>query len=169
MSKSYALDSANIRHKLDVITYFFSHEMTIDSPVQNVWHHMLNYHEWNPDHIGAKVERLAGAKNEEGEVILEYKWSGDGYASPTIIETIKVIPTKKIVWALYMPDSGASNEIGFVDFSLQESNGKTVFVYSAYGWGNSSAIGNDKAAFHDSVEAQLNKLLPTLKAYVEGA
>jgi uncharacterized protein YndB with AHSA1/START domain len=167
MSKSDRRDDAGILSRLDVNTYFFSYEMTIDRPIHAVWRHMLNYRQWNPAHIGAKVERLAGDQNEEGEVILESKRSGEGYAPPIIIETVKIIPNEKIVWALYMPDSGAANEIGFVDFSLQDVDGKTRFTYCSYGWGNSSLIGNDRKAFEASVMKTLDEQLPALKEYVE--
>jgi uncharacterized protein YndB with AHSA1/START domain len=167
MSHDDARDRASMLSQLDVNTYYFSYEMTIDSPIPNVWQHMLNYHDWNPDHVGAKVERLAGEKHQEGEVILESKRTGNGFAPPTIVETVKVIPNKKIVWALYMLGSGASQEIGFVDFSLQETEGRTQFTYQSYGWGNSAAIGHDKKAFQEAVTESLRTLLSALKAYVE--
>jgi len=158
-----------ILSSLDVKTYFFNYEMTLDSPPHKVWPHMLDYTGWNPGHIGAQLERLAGTRNEEGEIILEYKKSGDGYAPPIIIETVKMIPNEKIVWALYDPHSGATNGIVFVDFSLQEVNGKTKFTYHSYGWGAGSAIGEDMSAFRNSVMEAVGKQLPALKSYVEAA
>jgi uncharacterized protein YndB with AHSA1/START domain len=167
MSASDRRDEADILSGLDVKTYCFSYEMTIDKPAQAVWRHMLNYRKWNPAHIGAKVTRLTGDENEEGEIILESKKSGEGYAAPIIIETVKIIPNEKIVWALYQPEDGAASEIGFVDFSLQETGDKTRFTYRSYGWGRSSLIGNDPKAFRDSVMKALDEQLPALKEFVE--
>ena len=169
MNRSHQNDSTNRLATLGVDTYSVSYEMTIDSPIHNVWNHMLNYHEWNPEHFGAKVERLGGDQNKEGEIILEYKKTDDGYAPPIVIETVKSIPNKQIVWAIYAPDSGASKGIGFVDFSLREVNKGTEFTYNCYGWqfASEGTNENNRRMLHQSALEQLGRILPALKAYVE--
>src|SRR3569833_3531602 len=94
MNKASNSGGDSILSRLDVNTYFFSYDMIIDRPVQKVWPELANYHAWNPAHKGAKVERLAGEKSKEGEVILEYKKDGHGFAPPIIIETIKMLPNE---------------------------------------------------------------------------
>lgn len=167
MTESMHLGGASLISRLDVNTYFFNYEMIIEREVENVWPQMLNYPAWNPNYSGAKFERLAGSKDEQGEVLLVQRKTGGGYAPAVIIETVKILPNKKIVWALYSPNSGASTDIGFVDFSLRPANGNTLFTYSSYGWGTASVVGRDRAAFRKSVEDQLDEILPALKAFVE--
>ena len=151
------------------LTYSAHYEMVIASPIKRVWQHMLNYHDWNPDHKGARVERLAGEPNQEGETILEYKKMPEGYAPPIIIETVKVLPERQIVWALYAPESGASKGIGFVDFSLTDRGGQTGFLYNCYGWMSHDTYGSDRASLDRIIVEQTARLLPELKAYVESA
>jgi uncharacterized protein YndB with AHSA1/START domain len=169
MSERSQVNATNTLSRLDVHPYFMDYDMTIEGPIEKVWHHMIHYLDWNPAHFGAKVERLSGTENAEGEVILEHKKSGDGHAPAIIIETVKIIPNEKIVWALYMPDTGASTGIGFVDFSLASVNGKTKFTYRLYGWGNSSVVGPDRKAFQKSIMEAVGQQLPALKARVEAS
>ena len=112
-------------------TLVLHHEIIIDRPVRDVWPELFNYNTWNPQHIGAKVERVAGQPGNEGEIILESKKSGDGYLPPIVIETVKVVPFKQLVWKMYKPQE--TPEITFVDFSLDEVGNTTRFVYNSYG------------------------------------
>ena len=169
MSENHLGNSVATMAHRGVATHAVRFEMTIDSAVSNVWRHMINYTEWNPDHIGARVERIAGEKNQQGEVILEYKKADVGYAAPGVIETVTLIPNERIVWALYGPDMGPANGIWFVDFSLQDADGKTLFTYNLYGWMKTVEDGrkSEKAGFQASVLESLQRILPALKAYVE--
>jgi hypothetical protein len=141
----------------------------IDRPAHVVFERMINYHEWNPEHIGARVERLAGEKNQLGEVILEFKKTASGYEPPVLIETVKLVPNKQIVWALYMPPDDNPTVMSFVDFSLSDEGGKTAFEYRLYGSiKNVDADPNlERAALTRSILTRLNELSPALKAHVE--
>ena len=77
------------------------HELIINKPVSDVWPELFRYNIWNPAHIDAKVERVSGEENQEGEIILEEKKTEDGFLPPIVIETVKVVPLKKLVWKLY--------------------------------------------------------------------
>jgi hypothetical protein len=95
-----------------------------------VWSELFKYNQWNPQHIGAKVIRLAGTPDQEGYIVLEYKKSGSGYEEPIVIEIVKLIPYQKLVWRLY--DQQAHPIVGYVDFSLSDQGADTKFAYDAY-------------------------------------
>lgn len=150
-------------------TYSVNYQLVIDRPVHIVFERMINYHDWNPEHIGAKVERLAGEKNQLGEIILEFKKGPNGYEAPVLIETAKFVLNKQIVWALYMPPNDNPTVISFVDLSLREEGGKTLFTYNLYGSIKDldGAYNVDRSAFEQSILTRLNEVLPALKAHVE--
>jgi hypothetical protein len=107
------------------------HEIMIERPVTDVWPRLFEYNQWNPEHIGAKVTRVAGQPNQEGDVRLEFKRNGDAYLPPMVLEIVKVLPFKKVVWRMYEPQEG-SPEIYFVDLTLEALGDKTKFVYNSY-------------------------------------
>jgi hypothetical protein len=151
-------------------TYAVTYEITIDRRAHDIWPRMINYQEWNPEHFGAKVQRLAGEKNKEGEIIVERKKTEGGYAPPMVIETVRVIPDKTIVWALYAPDTGASNGISFVDFTLREMSGKCLFTYNLYGWRRANGTSEaEKIAHQEAVMARVRTIFLALKEHAENA
>lgn len=149
--------------------YAVTHDHVIDRPAYAIWPHMLEYHQWNPEHRGARVERVRGNRNEAGEVIIERKRNGDGFAAPVLIETVAVIPNRKIVWALYSPEHGPSKGVAFVDFTLQHMGGVSVLIYNLYGWRDVAEALNqaDTATIQQDVIARLNKIFAAFKEYVE--
>ncbi len=153
----------------DVLTCSISYKMTINRPAREVWPHMLNYREWNPDHLGASIERLAGEADSQGEMILEYKKTAAGYQEPILIETVRLVPPETVVWAIYDPKLGAANGIWFVDFTLTEVEGRTHFQYRLCGWIKSApeALDPDKESVRRSLLNRLDEILPALKTYVE--
>ena len=150
-------------------TYSVNYQMVIGRPAPVVFERMINYHEWNPEHIGAKVERLAGEKNQLGEVILEYKKGPNGYEAPVLIETVKLVPDKQIVWALYMPPDDDPAVMSFVDFNLRDEGGEVVFEYRLYGSikDPNGTYTMERGAFEQTILSRLNEVLPALKAHVE--
>jgi hypothetical protein len=150
-------------------TYSVNYQLVIDRPVHIVFERMINYHDWNPEHIGARVERLAGERNQLGEIILEFKKKPDGYEAPMLIETVKLVRNKQIVWAFYTPPNDNPTVMSFVDFSLREEGGKTVFEYNLYGSIKDldGTYNVDRGAFEQSILTRLNEVLPALKAHVE--
>jgi uncharacterized protein YndB with AHSA1/START domain len=140
-------------------------EITIERPVKEVWPALFRYNEWNPYHIGAKVERICGAQDEVGDLLLEYKKTDEGFAAPVAVEIVKIVEFKKLVWKLSYPERALEID-GFVDFSLEPlPDGATHFVYNSY-----SEIPRDLSGDFSS-EAEfagvMTKVLQALKTYVE--
>jgi hypothetical protein len=117
--------------QLHTRTLVLHYEIMIDGTVNEVWPELFNYNTWNPQHIGAEVQRIAGERSRKGELILESKKSGDGYLPPILIETVEVIAFRKLVWKMYKPEE--SPEITFVDFTLEAMGERTRFTYNSYG------------------------------------
>ncbi len=139
-------------------------ELAIDKPVQAVWPTLFKYHLWNPEHIGAKVTRVAGTPDQEGDLILEYKKHGDAYLPPIAIEIVKIIPYRKLVWRLFEPGDNA--EMGFVDFTLETADNGTRLVYNSYGEIPLARLPELPSA--DELRAQLARIFGALKKYIEG-
>lgn len=137
-------------------------EVIIDRPAKQVWPLLFKYAQWNPEHIGAKVTRVAGTPEQEGDIVLEYKKSAEGYLPPIVIEIIKIIPYRKIVWKLYEPQAPENINVCFADFALEEKGRKTRFVYNSY-----SEIFNGKKPKEIPPQQRVTEILASLKRYVE--
>ena len=121
----------------------FRNEIIIDRPVEQVWPQLFKFMQWNPHHIGAKIIRLAGEPDCEGEIVLEYPKAANGYGPPVVIETVKVIPFEKLVWKLSEPqEKPQSYVVNFTDFSLESLDARTRFIYHSYFEVLKSALGS---------------------------
>ena len=150
----------------NICTVVLSGEITIDRPPQEVWPALFEYNRWNPDHIGAKVERIAGESHQEGEIILEHKKSGEGYLPPLMIETVKIIANRKLVWKLSSPN-GTDDGVGIVDFSLRENNDGTLFLYNCYSLAPATEDSNEVQMTQESAQPVIKTFMRELKKYTE--
>src|SRR5262249_35440406 len=151
----------------DLKAVAYGYEIIIDKPVHDVWPHLHDYLLWNPEHFGSKVETLAGRKGEKGQIVVERKPSGEGFAPPWFIETICAIPNERLVWAMYFPEGQASGT-GFVEFTLNPIGGKTLLIARGYGAYPSTFVGAiDKATLERSCNERVAAIIPKLKGYVE--
>jgi len=102
-------------------------EITINTPASEVWPFLFKAQEWKQS-IG-KLERVAGEPNQEGETIRVTPKGAEenqGY----YIKYVRVVEDRQLVIKIFnIPDDGT---VGFSDFSLFESNGKTHMIYDVY-------------------------------------
>lgn len=102
-------------------------EITINAPASEVWPFLFKAQEWKQS-IG-KLERVAGEPNKEGET-LRVTPKGAGEDQGYYIKYVRVIDNKQLVIKIFnIPDDGT---VGFSDFSLFESSGKTHMIYDVY-------------------------------------
>ena len=102
-------------------------EIMIDAPPSSVWPFLFRASQWKSS-IG-KLERVAGEPNTEGEtlrVIPEGAEADQGY----YIQYVRVVDNRQLVIKIFnIPDDGA---VGYSDFSLFGSDGKTHMIYDVY-------------------------------------
>ena len=102
-------------------------EITIEAPASSVWPFLFKTKEWKSS-IG-KLERVAGESNKEGEtlrVIPEGARESQGY----YIKYVRVVDNRQLVIKIFnIPDDGT---LGYSDFSLFESQGRTHMIYDVY-------------------------------------
>jgi hypothetical protein len=102
-------------------------EITIDAPASAVWPYLFKAQEWKQS-IG-KLERVAGKAMTEGET-LRVTPKGAGEDQGYYIKYVRVVENRQLVIKIFnIPDDGA---VGFSDFSLFESHGKTHMIYDVY-------------------------------------
>jgi len=102
-------------------------EITINAPASAVWPFLFNVKEWKGS-IG-KLERVAGEPNKEGET-LRVTPKGTGENQGYYIKYVRAVENRQLVIKIFnIPDDGA---MGYSDFSLFESNGKTHLIYDVY-------------------------------------
>jgi len=102
-------------------------EITINAPASKVWPFLFKAQEWKQS-IG-KLERVAGEPNKEGET-LRVTPKGAGEDQGYYIKYVRVVENRQLVIKIFnIPDDG---NVGFSDFSLFESNGKTHMIYDVY-------------------------------------
>jgi uncharacterized protein YndB with AHSA1/START domain len=102
-------------------------EITIDAPASAVWPYLFKAQEWKQS-IG-KLERVAGKPNTEGETI-RVTPKGAGEDRGYYIKYLRVVENHQLVIKIFnIPDDGS---VGFSDFSLFESHGKTHMIYDVY-------------------------------------
>lgn len=102
-------------------------EITINAPASAVWPYLFNVKDWKQS-VG-KLERVAGEPNKEGE-ILKVTPKGAGEDQGYYIKYVRVVENNQLVIKIFnIPDDGA---VGFSDFSLFESKGKTHLIYDVY-------------------------------------
>ena len=102
-------------------------EITIDAPASAVWPYLFNAKEWKQS-IG-KLERVAGEPMKEGET-LKVTPKGAGEGEGYYIKYVRVVENQQLVIKIFnIPDDGT---VGYSDFSLLESHGKTHMIYDVY-------------------------------------
>jgi uncharacterized protein YndB with AHSA1/START domain len=141
-------------------------DLTIDRSPEDVWRHLVQYEEWNPEYDDATVTTLAGDKDEEGEVVLIQK----AFGPPFEMTVAKLVPGEQLVWVIYSPESRGTEGISFIDITLRAiPGGSTQCTYSLYGWRKpQEGQGEfDRVAYESSIATRLDEVLPALKAYVE--
>jgi hypothetical protein len=102
-------------------------EIAIDAPASAVWPYLFDVKDWK-ESIG-KLERVAGEPMQEGET-LRVTPRGAGEDQGYYIKYVCVVENRQLVIKIFnIPDDGA---VGFSDFSLFESEGKTHMIYDVY-------------------------------------
>lgn len=103
-------------------------EMMIDAPRKAVWPYLLDFTSFNQTF--EKVELLSGEENCVGAVSLLTKLQGKWFMPPYLVKVIRVIPEEQIVWKMF-PREG-EGFFGFVDFRIEDNEGKTKFIDQLY-------------------------------------
>jgi hypothetical protein len=102
-------------------------EVTINAPAATVFPFLFNVKEWKGS-IG-KLERVAGEPNKEGET-LRVTPKGAGEDQGYYIKYARVVENRQLVIKIFnIPDDGT---VGYSDFSLFETDGKTHMIYDVY-------------------------------------
>ncbi|MBN1222465.1 MAG: hypothetical protein JXB23_04415 [Candidatus Aminicenantes bacterium] len=102
-------------------------EISINRPPADVWPLLFKVKEWKSSID--KLERVAGEPNKEGET-LRVTPKGTGEDQGYFIKYVRVEENRQLVIKIFnIPDDGA---VGYSDFSLFESKGKTDMIYDVY-------------------------------------
>lgn len=149
--------------ELSTKTLVHHHEIVIDRPVKDVWPELFTYTQWNPSYRGAKIVRVAGVPDQEGDILIAHLKKGDAYLPPFTVEIIKIIPNRKLAWKLYGLEE--TPEVTFVDFSLQEAGARTRFVYNSYAETLRAKL--QELPPEEEYEKMLLQIFESLKRHVE--
>jgi len=127
----YAMFSKNVAQATDDNVKKFDlivrTEITIDAPASSVWPYLFNAKKWKTSI--ANLERVAGEPNKAGET-LRVTPKGAGEDQGYYIKYVRVVENRQLVIKIFnIPDDGV---VGYSDFSLFESNGKTHLLYDVY-------------------------------------
>jgi len=102
-------------------------EISINAPASAVWPYLFNVKKWKTSI--AKLERVAGDPNKVGET-LRVTPKGTVEDQGYYIKYVRVVENRQLVIKIFnIPDDGV---VGYSDFSLFESNGKTHLIYDVY-------------------------------------
>jgi hypothetical protein len=144
-------------------------EMIIERDIKHVWPRMIKYHDWNPEHIGATVERVLGDPQTEGEIVIETDRSDDGQLPNVVIETVKLVPFETVIWAMYDPEKGATDGIWFVELALDAVGDFTRLTYRSQGWVRDTEwrAEFDRKAIVKLILDRLGELMPVLRTHAE--
>lgn len=99
-------------------------EVAIDAPARAVWPYLLDFRTFNDTF--EKIELLEGEEHAVGSITRLTKSQGQWYVPPYLVKIIHLEPGKRIVWKLF-PEQG-EEYVAFVEFSLREEGGKTIFA-----------------------------------------
>lgn len=145
-------------------------ELMIDAPVEQVWHHVLNYPSWQNY---SSVEHISGEPGGEGEVVLLRKEEEGFTFPPYYARTIKLEPRRRSMWKTYPETRTQGNDFfGIVEFRLEESQGTTRFSYNTlYEFLVPHVEKSELDAFRErqreNFETLLAAIFPKLKALAE--
>jgi hypothetical protein len=102
-------------------------EISINAPASAVWPYLFNVKEWKTSI--SKLERVTGEPNKVGDT-LRVTPKGAGEDQGYYIKYVRLVENQQLVIKIFnIPDDGV---VGYSDFSLFESNGKTNLIYDVY-------------------------------------
>jgi hypothetical protein len=148
-------------------TYSVRYEMTIDRSPDEVWPHINHFELWNPEYEGATVETLAGAKDEEGQIVSIGK--DPAYGDAFLTKVVKLVPGDQVLWATWSAGAGVQGGVGFIDIRVEpDGDGRTRYRYTANGFIPPDDA-YDQKAFEEMITTRLDDVMGAFKAYAESA
>jgi hypothetical protein len=141
-------------------------ESIVHCSLEHSWKVLLNYQAWNPSFAGAKVIRVQGEPNREGEIVRIQKAITDssGKTWPEFYaQTVKIVPYHHVVWHVYSQSGDPSRN--FVDFTLEPATSAVKLRIGYYAlnplWGE--ALDTQRR----EMDAALRDLAVAFKNYCE--
>lgn len=110
-----------------VQTYKLS-QAVIKAPAARIWPHLLDFSSFNDTF--EKIEVLVGEPNAVGTISRLTKKQGPFWIPPYLVKIVHIEVNRTVVWKMY-PEQG-DDATAFVDFSLTEVEGGTLFAIRNY-------------------------------------